>query len=347
MRPAPGRGSGGEGAGGGAGDGVDGVGGVGGLGDLAVGVRAGAGVAPGGEDDDAAAGAVQAGDALLAPAGSPWAYELASETMTSRRAVPGLARPRAPSRASIARQALSVLAVAVKSVTWAGASPGRVQGVDALAEQRRVAVRAEGRCPAARARIQAAEATGPVKAPMEPEMSQAIPTRSGGAGTRRLRVRVKGSAVGTAPAARWARAARALPMRSRPGGTLEVTVTVARSPAVASRSARVRRRAAAASSSRGSRVPVTARGRVLRPKTSRAARSALPRAAFSCSRLSAAPGGKGGGGGAKSAATASASISMARARALASSEGIVMIEGGGRGGVGVEAEDAAPAAGEA
>ena len=35
-------------------------------------------------------------------------------------------------------------------------------------------------------------------------MSQAIPTRSGGAGTRRLRVRVKGSAVGTAPAARWA-----------------------------------------------------------------------------------------------------------------------------------------------
>ena len=160
-------------------------------------------------------------------------------------------------------------------------------------------------------------------------MSQAMPTRSGGAGTRRLRVRVKGSAVGTAPAARWALAARALPMRRRPGGTLEVTVAVARSPAVASRSARVRRRAAAASSSWGSRVPVTARGRALRPKTSRAARSALPRTAFSCSRLSAASGGKGGGGGAKSAATASAISSMALARALASSEGMVMMRGAG------------------
>ena len=106
-------------------------------------------------------------------------------------------------------------------------------------------------------------------------------------------------------------------------------MTVARSPAVASRSARVRRRAAAASSWWGPRVPVTARGRVRRPKTSRAARSALPRTAFSCSRLSAASGGKGGGGGAKSEATASASISMARARALASSEGILMTRGAG------------------
>ena len=160
-------------------------------------------------------------------------------------------------------------------------------------------------------------------------MSQAIPTRSGGAGTRRLRVLVKGSAVGTAPAARWALPARALPMRRRPGGTLEVTVTLSRPPAVASRSARVRRRAAAASSSRGSRVPVIARERVRLPKTSRAARSALRRDAFSCSRLSAASGGKGGGGGAKSAATASARISMARARALASSEGILMTRGAG------------------
>ena len=66
---------------------------------------------------------------------------------------------------------------------------------------RTVAVVAAGRAQAARARIQAAEeaATGPVKGFMEPEMSQAMPTRSGGAGTRRLRVRVNGSAVGQAP----------------------------------------------------------------------------------------------------------------------------------------------------
>jgi hypothetical protein len=51
-----------------------------------------------------------------------------------------------------------------------------------------LAVRAEGRRPAERERIQAAEATGPAKAPMEPEMSQAMPTRSGGAGTRRLSI---------------------------------------------------------------------------------------------------------------------------------------------------------------
>src|SRR5690349_2028184 len=60
-------GLGGEGAGSGAGDGVDGVGGAGGLDDLAVGVLAEAGVSPGGEDDDAAVGPVQAGDALLDP----------------------------------------------------------------------------------------------------------------------------------------------------------------------------------------------------------------------------------------------------------------------------------------
>ena len=92
------------------------------------------------------------------------------------------------------------------------------EGVDAARPYKTVAVVAPGRAEAARARIQAAEATGPVKAPMEPEMSQAMPTRRGGAGTRRLRVRVKGSAVGRAPAARWASAASTCRMRSRPGG---------------------------------------------------------------------------------------------------------------------------------
>src|SRR5437773_788758 len=72
-----------------------------------------------------------------------------------------------------------------------------------------VAVVAAGIEAVARARIQAAEATGPVKAPIEPDSSQAMPTRSGGAGTRRRVVRVNGSAVGRAPAARWALAAMA------------------------------------------------------------------------------------------------------------------------------------------
>ena len=121
-------------------------------------------------------------------------------------------------------------------------------------------------------------------------------------------------------------------------------MTLSRPPAVASRRARARRRAAAASPARGSRVPVTARGGVFVPKTSRAALSALPRTAFSCSRFSAAPGGKGGGG-VKSALTAASISSMASRIASRRSERLDL-DGGGRGGVGVDAEDAAPAAGE-
>src|SRR5260370_812660 len=62
-----------------------------------------------------------------APAGSPSPTKWASVTMTSRRAVPGRERPSSPSRASIARQAFSVLSEALKSVTFAGDSPGRVR----------------------------------------------------------------------------------------------------------------------------------------------------------------------------------------------------------------------------
>lgn len=58
-------------------------------------------------------------------------------------------------------------------------------------------------------------------------------------------VRVKGSAVGRAPAARWALAAIAWRILSRPGGVAEVVVTAARCPMVAVRSARASRRAAA------------------------------------------------------------------------------------------------------
>src|SRR5579875_1100371 len=62
----PGGGVGGEGAGGGAGDGVDGVGGVFDVDDLAVGPLVAALVAAlGAQDDHAAAGPVQAGDAPL------------------------------------------------------------------------------------------------------------------------------------------------------------------------------------------------------------------------------------------------------------------------------------------
>src|SRR5215472_11695277 len=110
----------------------------------------------------------------------------------------------------------------------------------------------------ARARIQAAEATGPVKGIIEPDTSQAMPTFSGGAGTRRRVVRVNGSAVGRAPAARWAAPAMAARMLSRPGGVAEVVVVVARWPMVALRRARASRRAAAFSSSRGSRLPAVA-----------------------------------------------------------------------------------------
>jgi len=71
------------------------------------------------------------------------------------------------------------------------------------------AVRAAGTVAVARASIQAVEATGPVQALMEPDTSQAIPTASGGAGTRRRWTRVNGLAEGRAPAARCASAAMA------------------------------------------------------------------------------------------------------------------------------------------
>ncbi len=66
-----------------------------------------------------------------------------------------------------------------------------------------MAVRAAGRPAVARASIQAVEATGPVKLLIEPDTSQATPTASGGAGTRRRSTRVNGLAVGMAPPARW------------------------------------------------------------------------------------------------------------------------------------------------
>ena len=105
-------------------------------------------------------------------------------------------------------------------------------------------------------------------------------------------------------------------------------MTVARPPAVASRRARARRRAAAFSSSRGSRVPVAARGRVAagrRPR-GRPGRRWL-RAAFSAARWAALPGGKAGGG-ARSAATAAAIAPMASAMASASVGGDPVIDRG-------------------
>src|ERR1035441_4392566 len=157
--------------------------------------------------------------------------------MASRRAVPGRERPGWPARASRARQNRSVLSLARKSVMRAGVWPGQVRAWT-RDPYRTVAVVAEGMWPAARARIQAAEVTGAAKPLMVPEMSQAMPSRSGGAGTRRLVVRVKGSAVGTAPAARCAWEARALPMRSRPGGIFEVVGALSRAPAGGPRAAR-------------------------------------------------------------------------------------------------------------
>jgi hypothetical protein len=73
-----------------------------------------------------------------------------------------------------------------------------------------VAVRAAGRLAVARASIQAVEATGPVKELIEPDTSQATPTASGAAGTRRRSTRVNGLAVGIAPAARRASATAVL-----------------------------------------------------------------------------------------------------------------------------------------
>ena len=106
-----------------------------------------------------------------------------------------------------------------------------------------MAVRAAGRLAVARARIQAVEATGLVKVLMDPDTSQATPTARGEAGTRRRWVRVKGRAVGMAPAVRWASAVMAWRMRSRPGGVGEVMVVWVRPRALASCSARASRRA--------------------------------------------------------------------------------------------------------
>ena len=90
---------------------------------------------------------------------------------------------------------------------------------------------------------------------MELETSQAMPSRNGGVGTVRRVVRVNGSAVGIAPAARWASAASAPRIRSRPGGNVEVVRVVTRSRTPAVSSARPTFRAARRSSGVGGRVP--------------------------------------------------------------------------------------------
>src|SRR5260370_1156426 len=142
-----------------------------------------------------------------------------------------------------------------------------------------------------------------------------MPTARGGAGTRRRSTRVKGFAVGMAPAARWASAATACRIRSRPGGTAEVTVVSARPPALASRSARPSRRAAACSSAVGSRVvpetpPDSSPGS--RAKTRAEASPAARRAFFSASPASAPPG-RHRRGGANSALAPSAPSGVGRA----------------------------------
>ena len=227
-----------------------------------------------------------------------------------------------------------------------GRLAGAGEGVDP-SPYRTVAVVAAGRWQAARARIQAAEATGPVKGSMEPEMSQAMPTLSGGAGTRRLRVRVKGSAVGTAPAARWARAATARLMRSRPGGSWEVAVVVARCR---------RWRRAARGRGGGRRRPRRRGGRGCPwrrragPRCRRPSRAALLGAAAGGvlgGALGGLAGREGGGGGAKSAATVGGDLPDGLGDGLGELGGDLDDDRGGRRGVGVDAEDAAPAAGEA
>ena len=60
-------------------------------------------------------------------------------------------------------------------------------------------------------------------------MSQAMPTRSGGAGTPAAAGAGEGLGGGDRACARCAWEASALPMRSRPGGTFEVVVTLSRS----------------------------------------------------------------------------------------------------------------------
>ena len=186
--------------------------------DLAAGpgVGAVAGVV-GAEDDDAAAGLGQAGDALLPVGGLVGGVVgVGDDDQQAGGAGAGQAEG-AVEGVDGAAELLGAVGGGEVGDPGGGVA-GAGEGVDPVAVQDGGGGRG-GDVEAARARIQAAEATGPVKALMEPEMSQAMPTLSGGAGTRRLVVRVKGSAVGTAPAARWARAASAWRMRSRPGGS--------------------------------------------------------------------------------------------------------------------------------
>ena len=219
-----------------------------------------------------------------------------------------------------------------------------------------MAVRAAGRLVVARASIQAVEATGPVKAIMEPDTSQAMPTLSGGAGTRRRVVRVNGSAVGRAPAARWASAAIAWRISSRPGGVAEVVVTAARLP-----DGGVAQRAGEPAGGGllvlavGSRVPpVAAAGPGLAGATGRRRRAqaacwALARAVFSARAAAAWPGGNGGrrgvlgGDGGLIAAAVSATAEATGDGGPPASRWAA----GRRGrGVGRDAEDAAPAPAE-
>ena len=211
-----------------------------------------------------------------------------------------------------------------------------------------MAVRAAGRLAVARARIQAVEATGPVKPLMEPDTSQATPTLRGGAGTRRRSTRVKGFAVGMAPAARWASAAMACRIRSRPGGVAEAMTVSARPPALASRSARASRRAAACSPAVGSRVVPE-----MPPDPSAGVAGEDPGGgvagltAGACSRLRGPrPPRAGTGGGANSAVEASSTRAVASPTAAATGDGgpARLRRVSGRGGlIGGDAQDAAPA----
>ena len=158
---------------------------------------------------------------------------------------------------------------------------------------------------------------------------------------------VKGSAVGRAPAARWASAASAARIRSRPGGVDEVSVVAVRSRAAACRRARVRRRAAACSPGVGGRVPVIGSIGWCRrgpSNTARAAVAAWRRAVFSAARSAALPGSTGGGG-----VVGGGDRRGHLGDGLGQRGGVAGACGGrlGRaGGVGVGADDAAPAAAE-
>src|SRR5690606_39459439 len=124
-----------------------------------------------------------------------WRLKMPSDTMTNRRAAAGRVSSAAESRASRAWTKFSVLSRAANAVTVFGVCPGWTMG-RTRAPKMRVAARASGMCPAARAMIQAAEATGAARAFLEPDMSQAMQMRSGGEGTWRREVRVNGSAIG-------------------------------------------------------------------------------------------------------------------------------------------------------